>query len=196
MFNVGFMTEEERKGTLKYINDVNTACRVDDDVLLEAMSEDIDFNLLVHINMMKCECLLEMKEPIYPFTKEDYITICKEEKEEDRRDKLCKILSKKHNEYFKQEREPLLPCIAEADNDPKNIELENERLRSFIERIERLEEQKRGISSDIRDIYAEAKAVGFDVKIMRALIKLRRMNAADRDEQDLLLDAYRKALDL
>ena len=105
-------------------------------------------------------------------------------------------MSKKHNEYFKQEREPILPCIAEADNDPKNIELENERLRSFIERIERLEEQKRGISSDIRDIYAEAKAVGFDVKIMRALIKLRRMNAADRDEQDLLLDAYRKALDL
>ena len=196
MFNAGFMTEAEKKGTLKYINDVSEACRVDDDVILEAMSDEISFNLLLHINMMKCKCLLEMKEPIFPFTKEDYITICQEEKEEDRRTKLCEILSKKHNEYFKQESEPLLPCIEEADNDPKNIELENERLKSFIERIERLEEEKNGISSDIRDIYAEAKAVGFDTKIMRALIKLRRMNAADRAEQDFLLDTYRKALEL
>ena len=70
-----------------------------------------------------------------------------------------------------------------------------DRLRSLIERIERLEEEKKAIASDIRDIYAEAKGAGFDTKIMKAIIKLRKMNAADRDEQDMLLDTYRRALD-
>ena len=59
--------------------------------------------------------------------------------------------------------------------------IDSTRLNSLIERIERLEEEKKGISSDIRDIYAEAKGVGFDVKIMKAIIKLRKMNQADRD---------------
>ena len=71
-----------------------------------------------------------------------------------------------------------------------------DRLRSLIERIERLEEEKKALSVDIRDIYAEAKSAGFDVKIMRAVIKLRKMNAADRDEQEFLLDTYKKALDI
>lgn len=70
------------------------------------------------------------------------------------------------------------------------------RLRSLIERIEHLEEEKKGISLDIRDIFAEAKAIGFDVKIMRAVLKLRKMNAADREEQEYLLETYRKALDV
>lgn len=69
-----------------------------------------------------------------------------------------------------------------------------DRLRSLIERIEHLEEEKKGIQGDIRDIFAEAKAVGFDVKAMRAVLKLRKMNAADRDEQELILDTYRRAL--
>ena len=71
-----------------------------------------------------------------------------------------------------------------------------DRLRSLIERIERLEEEKKALSGDIRDVFAEAKSAGFDVKIMRTIIKLRKMNAADRDEQEFLLDTYRKALDL
>ena len=74
--------------------------------------------------------------------------------------------------------------------------IDSTRLNSLIERIERLEEEKRGISSDIRDIYAEAKGVGFDVKIMKAIIKLRKMNQADRDEQEFLLETYRKALNV
>lgn len=71
-----------------------------------------------------------------------------------------------------------------------------ERLRSLIERIERLEEEKKEIQNDIRDIFAEAKSAGFDVKIMREILKLRKQNAADRDEQDYLIETYRKALDL
>ena len=74
--------------------------------------------------------------------------------------------------------------------------IDSTRLNSLIERIERLEEEKKGISSDIRDIYAEAKGVGFDVKIMKAIIKLRKMNQADRDEQEFMLETYRKALNV
>ena len=71
--------------------------------------------------------------------------------------------------------------------------IDSTRLNSLIERIERL---KKGIASDIRDIYAEAKGVGFDVNIMRAIIKLRKMNQADREEQEFLLETYRKALNV
>ena len=74
--------------------------------------------------------------------------------------------------------------------------IDNKRLKSLIERVERLEEEKKAIASDIRDIFAEAKSIGFDVKIMRAIIKLRNMNAADRDEQEFLLDTYKRALDM
>ncbi len=74
--------------------------------------------------------------------------------------------------------------------------IDSTRLNSLIERIERLEEEKKGIASDIRDIYAEAKGVGFDVKIMKTIIKLRKMNQADRDEQEFLLETYRKALNV
>ncbi len=74
--------------------------------------------------------------------------------------------------------------------------IDNKRLKSLIERVERLEEEKKAIASDIRDVFAEAKAIGFDVKIMRAIIKLRNMDAADRDEQELLLDTYKRALDM
>lgn len=77
-----------------------------------------------------------------------------------------------------------------------NGEIAKERLKSLIERIERLEEEKKSIQSDIRDIFAESKSAGFDVKIMRQVIKLRKMNAVDRDEQENLLEVYKNALDL
>ncbi len=69
-----------------------------------------------------------------------------------------------------------------------------ERLRSFIERIERLEEEKRTLAADIKEVYAEAKGNGFDARIMRQLIRLRRMDKDDLDEQESLLDVYKRAL--
>jgi len=69
-----------------------------------------------------------------------------------------------------------------------------ERLRSFIQRIERLEEEKKTISDDVREVYAEAKSTGFDPKIMRQVIKLRKMETADRQEQEALLETYLAAL--
>lgn len=69
-----------------------------------------------------------------------------------------------------------------------------DRLRSFIERIGRLEEKKRGLAADIKEVYAETKGSGFDTKIMRLLVKERRMDKDDLDEQQTLLDLYRQAL--
>ena len=72
--------------------------------------------------------------------------------------------------------------------------IDSNRLQSIVERIERLNQEKDDISSDIRDIFAEAKSAGFDPKILRAVIRLRKMNAADRDEQEALIDIYKRAL--
>jgi uncharacterized protein (UPF0335 family) len=69
-----------------------------------------------------------------------------------------------------------------------------EQLRLLIERIERLEEEKQGISDDIKDVYGEAKSAGFDVKTMRSIVRLRRMEKHHRDEADMLLETYKQAL--
>jgi uncharacterized protein (UPF0335 family) len=72
----------------------------------------------------------------------------------------------------------------------------DDRLRLLIERIERLEEEKKGIADDIRDVYAEAKAVGYDPKIMRQVVRLRKMKPDDRSEMEMILDTYKAALGL
>jgi uncharacterized protein (UPF0335 family) len=69
-----------------------------------------------------------------------------------------------------------------------------DRLRSLVERIERLEEERRALANDVKDIYAEAKSAGFDVKVLRQLIRLRRQEPAEIEEQESLLDVYRRAL--
>lgn len=69
-----------------------------------------------------------------------------------------------------------------------------DRLRSIIERIERLEEERKALAGDIKDIYQEAKSAGFDVKVIRQLISIRRKEPAEVEEQETLLDVYRRAL--
>lgn len=69
-----------------------------------------------------------------------------------------------------------------------------ERLRSIVERIERLEEERKALGNDIKDIYVEAKSAGFDVKVLRQLIRLRRQEPREVEEQETLLDVYRRAL--
>lgn len=71
-----------------------------------------------------------------------------------------------------------------------------DQLRLFLERIERLEEEKKGISDDVRDVYSEAKANGYDPKIMRQIVRLRKMETHDRQEMDAILDTYRQALNI
>lgn len=70
----------------------------------------------------------------------------------------------------------------------------DDRLRLLIERIERLEEEKKGIGDDIKDVYSEAKSAGYDAKIMRQIVRLRKMKPDDRREMDMLLDTYKAAL--
>ena len=71
-----------------------------------------------------------------------------------------------------------------------------DQLRLFIERIERLEEENKGISDDVRDVYSEAQSNGYDAKIMRQIVRLRKMNTDDRQEMEAILDVYKSALGL
>jgi uncharacterized protein (UPF0335 family) len=87
--------------------------------------------------------------------------------------------------------------MAVADKKPENVEtggVAADRLRSIVDRIERLEEERKALASDIKDIYAEAKSAGFDVKVLRQLIRIRKQEANEVEEQETLLDVYRRAL--
>jgi uncharacterized protein (UPF0335 family) len=70
----------------------------------------------------------------------------------------------------------------------------DDRLRLLIERVERLEEEKKAIADDVKDVFVEAKAVGYDVKIMKQVIRLRKMQPDDRREMETILDLYKSAL--
>ena len=74
--------------------------------------------------------------------------------------------------------------------------VQGDQLKSIVERIERLEEEKRGIGDDIKDVYLEGKAVGYDAKMMREIVRLRRMKPDDRREMEAILDTYKAALGL
>ena len=76
-----------------------------------------------------------------------------------------------------------------------NVGLEGGQLRSIVERIEQLEEEIRSLNDDKKDVYAEAKSAGFDVKIVREVVRLRREDPKDRDERGSLLDAYLHAIE-
>lgn len=85
--------------------------------------------------------------------------------------------------------------MAEAGHNSRNGDADD-RLRLLIERVERLEEEKNGIGDDIKDVYLEAKAVGYDVKIMRQIVRLRKMDPDIRREMEAILDLYKRALGL
>jgi uncharacterized protein (UPF0335 family) len=87
-----------------------------------------------------------------------------------------------------------LPAQAEPDEGAQWGNIGADRLRSLVERIERLEEERKSLGSDIKDIYAEAKSAGYDVKVIRQLIRIRKQEPADVEEQETLLDVYRRAL--
>ncbi len=75
-----------------------------------------------------------------------------------------------------------------------NASKDANQLNTFIDRIERLEEEKKELSADIREVFSEAKGAGFDVKVMRQVLKLRKMDPADRAETEFLRDEYKKLL--
>ncbi len=82
----------------------------------------------------------------------------------------------------------------DATTDEKPTNVAGDRLRSLVDRIERLEEERKALGSDIKDIYSEAKSAGFDVKVLRQLIRIRKSEPAEIEEQETLLDVYRRAI--
>ena len=87
-----------------------------------------------------------------------------------------------------------MPDGSAVSNKTKAGPISADRLKSFVERIEKLEEERKAIGGDIRDVYSEAKGVGYDVRTMRRIVSLRRMDAAQREEEETLLDTYKHAL--
>jgi uncharacterized protein (UPF0335 family) len=87
-----------------------------------------------------------------------------------------------------------MPATAEAKNEQPASRFAKDQLKAFIERIERLEEEKKATSDDIRDVYAEAKGNGFDVKALRTIVRLRKLDTDERREQQEVLETYMHAL--
>jgi uncharacterized protein (UPF0335 family) len=85
-------------------------------------------------------------------------------------------------------------AAAEKQDDAPAHRFAKDHLKAFVERVERLEEEKKTIADDIRDVYAEAKANGFDVKALRTIVKLRKQDADERREQEAILEIYMHAL--
>ena len=90
----------------------------------------------------------------------------------------------------------VMPHSTHRGNIMAEAAVSNDQLRLFMERIERLDEEKKGISDDMRDVFSEAKSQGYDTKIMRQILKLRKMSQDDRQEMEALLDVYKSALGL
>jgi uncharacterized protein (UPF0335 family) len=86
------------------------------------------------------------------------------------------------------------PETMEKEAEAANTRFAKDQLKAFVERIERLEEEKKCITDDVRDVYAEAKGNGFDLKALRAVIRLRKQDAQERQEHELILDTYLAAL--
>jgi uncharacterized protein (UPF0335 family) len=83
---------------------------------------------------------------------------------------------------------------AEDDKDEPSTRFAKDQLKSIIERVERLEEEKKALSDDVRDVYAEAKANGFDVKALRTIVRLRKQEPTERQEHEAILEIYMQAL--
>ena len=85
-------------------------------------------------------------------------------------------------------------ATATAVNEAPATRFAKDQLKAIIERVERLEEEKKAIADDIRDVYAEAKGNGFDIKALRTVVRLRKQDKQEREEQEVILDTYLQAL--
>jgi len=87
-----------------------------------------------------------------------------------------------------------MPATAAVAKEQPSTRFAKDQLKAFVERIERLEEEKKTISDDIRDVYGEAKVNGFDLKALRTIVRLRKLDSAERQEQEAILETYMHAL--
>lgn len=193
-----YMTEKEKKEFVETYDHYNSDPE-DNGVMLEAAEKSgIFINDFIHIKLMKRACCREAKCGDINFTADEYISVAKEETEEARRKKLADILATKLIERNKEMDTKEAPeFIAEADEE-NGVHVVNgvdaTRLLSYIERIERIEEEKKALQIDIKEIFEEAKAANFDVKAIRTLLKLRKKDGQELQEEEFILDQYRRAL--
>lgn len=206
MLNVlSHLTEDEKKELREQIIKSEQDSKVDFEELCQA-TDKVFINDLIHIQQMKntmCENL--GIKPLF-FNADDYRRIGGKTTEEEIRKELREVFSEKLKNIKEDD-------ILDLDKVKKftsqfNINktkgnkmttskgIDATQLKSFIERIERLEEEKANIQSDIREIYAEAKAFGYDPKIMKIVLKLRKMDERDRNELDELTETYAEAIGL
>jgi uncharacterized protein (UPF0335 family) len=89
---------------------------------------------------------------------------------------------------------PMATAAAEQEQDQPATRFAKDHLKAFVERIERLEEEKKALADDIRDVYGEAKATGFDVKALRTIVKMRKEDTDERKEHEAILETYMHAL--
>lgn len=87
-----------------------------------------------------------------------------------------------------------MSAVEKDDSESPNTRFAKDQLKAFVERIERLEEEKKALTDDIRDVYAESKANGFDVKALRSVVRLRKQDVNERNEQQAILETYMHAL--
>ena len=87
-----------------------------------------------------------------------------------------------------------MPATAAAEKEQSATRFAKDQLKAFVERIEKLEEEKKATSDDIRDVYAEAKGTGFDIKALRTIVRMRKMDTDERREQQEVLETYLHAL--
>jgi uncharacterized protein (UPF0335 family) len=87
-----------------------------------------------------------------------------------------------------------MPATAAVEKEKPATRFAKDQLKAFVERVERLEEEKKALSDDIRDVYAEAKGNGYDVKALRTIVRLRKLETTERQEQQAVLETYMHAL--
>ena len=87
-----------------------------------------------------------------------------------------------------------MPATAAVEKEKPATRFAKDQLKAFVERVERLEEEKKALADDIRDVYAEAKGNGYDVKALRTIVRLRKLETAERQEQQAVLETYMHAL--
>ena len=87
-----------------------------------------------------------------------------------------------------------MSAVEKEDSESPKTRFAKDQLKAFVERIERLEEEKKAIADDIRDVYAESKANGFDIKALRSVVRLRKQDVNERNEQQAILETYMHAL--
>jgi uncharacterized protein (UPF0335 family) len=104
---------------------------------------------------------------------------------------VCRLSSSLHHQFIQEY--PMATSAAAVKEAPAT-KFAKDQLKAIIERIERLEEEKKTISDDIRDVYAEAKGNGYDVKALRTIVRLRKQDANERAEQETILETYMQAL--